>query len=272
MTLVLWGSIISIVGALIGGTIVAIGKYRQDIASSKKSDTILFNTEEGLGISRITKEGVKELIEQKNKLDIQVKELLTKQEELKHGQDTLSHKLEPFINYAQKKFPNVSSDEALIRLEELLNRQTERLDKTDEKVDKIEKDVSTEKDKTKPQLTLKSWTVKNEKVTSVPKRPVGLKDFFDAKEKFNLDYVIFNQIEFEYKTEVNRSEYTFLLNKNDAVYSLISIKGGLINTQQIKSPDGKMGFKLKQPQNGVYVLKIYSKTHLNSLEKFIISI
>ncbi len=138
MTLVLWGSIISIAGALLGGTIVAIGKYRQDIASSKKSDTILFNVEEGLGISKITKEGFKELIEQKNMLDSQVMGLLNKQDALIVGQDTLNSKLEPFMNYAHKMFPNVSKDEALTRLEELLSQQTTRLDKTDEKVGKIE--------------------------------------------------------------------------------------------------------------------------------------
>jgi hypothetical protein len=68
MTLILWGSIISIAGALIGGLVVAVGKYRQDIASSAKSDTIL-------GIGMMTNEGVLKLIEQKNELEIQVNEL-----------------------------------------------------------------------------------------------------------------------------------------------------------------------------------------------------
>lgn len=228
--------------------------------------------EEGLGINKITKEGVKELIEQKKILDSQVTGLLIKQDELKHGQDTLNNKLEPFVSYAHKMFPNVSTDEALTRLEDLLNQQVKRLDKTDEKV---EKDVITEKDKTKPQLTLKNWAVKNQRVTTVPKRAMGRaissKDFFDVHEKFSLEYVVFNELEFEYKTEINRSEYTFVLNKDDVVYCLISIKNGAINVQGLKSSDGKMGFRLNQPQSGLYVLKIYSKTDLNTLNQLLLS-
>lgn len=59
MTLVLWGSVITIVGALIGGTIVAIGKYRQDIASSKKSDIIFFMWKKALELIRLQKKELK---------------------------------------------------------------------------------------------------------------------------------------------------------------------------------------------------------------------
>lgn len=68
MTLVLWGSIISIAGALIGGLVVAVGKYRQDVASSAKSDTIL-------GVGKMTNDGVLKLIEQKKELEGQVNDL-----------------------------------------------------------------------------------------------------------------------------------------------------------------------------------------------------
>ena len=241
MTLVLWGSIISIVGALVGGTVVAIGKYRQDLASSKKSDTILLNTEEGLGLTKVTREDVKELIAQRDKLDNQVKELLTKQEDLKNSQDTLSERLEPFIKYAQERFPNVSRDEALKKLEELLLQQGKRLDKTDEKVGQIEKDVIAERDKIKPQLALENWTIKNQKVSNIPKRPGPSRDSLDIKKKFGLDHLIFNEIEFEYKTEVNRSEWTFVLNKQDVVHCLINVKSGVTNSQGVKTGDGKNG-------------------------------
>jgi hypothetical protein len=274
MTVVLWGSIISIAGALIGGAFVAIGKYQQDVASSKKSDTILFNTEEGLGISKITKQGVKELIDQKNKLDSQVAVLLRKQEQFEQGQNVLTQKLEPFVTYAQKMFPNVNADEALVKLENLLEEQTKRLDKTDQRVGKVEKDIDDEKDKIKPQFAKINWRVKNQRTASVPLRFMGLRPTgsIDIKEKFNVDHVIFNEIEFEYRTVVNRSEFTFLLNKNDVVHCLISISNGMLNFATITARDGRKGFRLTQPQTGIYVLRIYSKTELNDLNGFLLTI
>lgn len=262
MTIVFWGSIISILGALCGGVLVAYGKFQQDKASSKKSEKILSYTQTSLDVGNVTKEGVEKLVEQRNELRVQVTDLIA-------GQDSLRKQLEPFIEYSKRMFPGVPTNQALVSLQKEIELQAKKLEETDQKVQTIHENVESEKKRTKVQLELKNWIIQNQKVTSISNGRPFDKNLIDVKEKFGVDFLYFNQMTFSYATEINRSEVFFTINRDNVSTASILKINGATNVAFGKRQDGKFIFKLTQPENGLYDLKVYTTSEISSLEDFI---
>jgi predicted RNase H-like nuclease (RuvC/YqgF family) len=96
-----------------------------------------------IDIGETTSGEVKELKSRNIELKDKVDELLIKQNELK-GQ------LEPFVEFAQKTYPNTGVNEALSKLQEDIEKQKVKIEGTDKKVNTLEKDVATTKEMASP--------------------------------------------------------------------------------------------------------------------------
>jgi hypothetical protein len=107
MTIIFIGAII----AVLGGLVTAFGTYLHNKKSSEKTDRIEKGVNRNIDIGEMTSGEVRELRNRNTELGHKVDELLIKQTELK-GQ------LQPFVEFAQKTYPNLSSERALDSLKE----------------------------------------------------------------------------------------------------------------------------------------------------------
>jgi hypothetical protein len=139
MTIIFIGAII----AVLGGLVTAFGTYLHNKKSSEKSDRIEKGVNRNIDIGEMTSGEVKELKNRNIELKDKVDELLIKQTELKD-------QLEPFVEFAQKTYPNTGVNEALSKLQQDIEKQKVKIEGTDKKVSTLEKDATTTKEMAGP--------------------------------------------------------------------------------------------------------------------------
>lgn len=200
MTIIFIGAIIAVVGGLIS----AFGTYLHNKKSSDKTDRIEKGVNKNIDIGEETSGEVKELKNRNAELRDKVDELLTKQTELKT-------QLEPFIEFAQKTYPNTDVNEALSRLQEDIEKQKIKIEGTDKKVNELEKDVTSTKEMASPvklvfhkqQLTEQGNTFKLLLIFQTSKlAPLGELDFTVTCEDMSGSTQIL-----EIKTEPEQGDY-----------------------------------------------------------------
>lgn len=115
-----------------------------------------------------------------------------------------------------------------------------------------------------PTITFGEWSVRNQVVDKIPKRPHGVspRDSVDVKTAYGIDSVFFNQISVSYASEVNRNQIGLRIHKDDIVVGQLT-KSGVLMFRSGFTPDKKFLFIIEQPGSGVYTMKLYSKTEIN---------
>lgn len=120
-----------------------------------------------------------------------------------------------------------------------------------------------------PIIKLAEWKVQNQIVEKIPKRPFGPpRDSIDVKATYKLDSLFFNQISIIYASEINRNQIGLRIHKEDIVVGQL-MKNGMLMFKSGYTPDKKFVFLIQQPGNGVYIMKLYSKTEINNPNEII---
>lgn len=120
-----------------------------------------------------------------------------------------------------------------------------------------------------PTITFGEWTIRNQIVDKIPKRPIGPpRDTIDVKTTYNVDSLFFNVISVNYASEINRNQIGLRIHKDDIVVGQL-MKSGMLMFKSGFTPDKKFVFVIQQPGSGVYTMKLYSKTEINDPRQII---